>query len=68
MIGNELVYVEPIYIRSAQNPLPQLKRVVVVFRGHAAMGATLDEALRAAVSESGLETAGGSAPLYYLAP
>jgi uncharacterized membrane protein (UPF0182 family) len=68
VIGNELVFVEPIYIRSAQNPLPQLKRVVVVFRGHAAMGATLDEALRAAVSESEVETADATAALYYLAP
>jgi uncharacterized membrane protein (UPF0182 family) len=46
----ELLYVEPIFIQSKQNPLPQLKRVAVVYRGHAALGETLEEALRAAIT------------------
>jgi uncharacterized protein len=49
LVGDELIYVEPLFIRSRQNPLPQLKRVIVVFRGHAAMAVTLEEALRDAV-------------------
>ena len=50
VVDNELLYIEPIFIKSKQNPVPQLKRVVVVFRGHAALGETLEEALRAAVN------------------
>ena len=49
VVDREVVYVEPLFIKSAQNPVPQLKRVVAVFRGKAAMGTTLEEALRAAV-------------------
>jgi len=49
LVGNELVYLEPIFIRSQQNPASQLKRVIVVIRGQAAMGETLEEAVRAAV-------------------
>ncbi len=61
----------------AIRPLLEIKKVRLgtdivdrhhVFRGHAAMGATLDEALRAAVSESEVETADAAAALYYLAP
>jgi uncharacterized membrane protein (UPF0182 family) len=49
VVDREVVYVEPLFIKSAQNPVPQLKRVIAVFRGNAAMGTTLEEALRAAV-------------------
>lgn len=49
LVGNELLYVEPIFLRSQQNPVTQLKRVAVVFRGQAAMAPTLEEALRTAV-------------------
>jgi uncharacterized membrane protein (UPF0182 family) len=49
LVGNELLYIEPVFVRSVQNPLPQLERVVVVFRGDAFMGATLEDALREAV-------------------
>ena len=49
LLGNEVVYVEPLYIRSQQNPVTQLKRVVVVFRGVARMGRTLEEALKMSV-------------------
>ena len=49
VIDGEVIYLEPLLIKSAQNPVPQLKRVIAVFRGSAAMGATLEEALRAAV-------------------
>ncbi len=49
VVENEVIYVEPMFIRSVQNPVPQLKRVVVVFRGRAVMGNTMEEALTKAV-------------------
>ena len=48
-VMGEIIYLEPIFIRSQQNPVPQLKQVCVVFRGVAAMAPTLEEALREAV-------------------
>ena len=49
VIGNEVLYIEPMFIRSVQNPVPQLKKVVVVYRGHAVMGDTLKLALEEAL-------------------
>ncbi len=49
VIDRELIYVEPLFVRSKQNPLPQLERVVVVFRGRAFMGRNLREALETAI-------------------
>jgi uncharacterized membrane protein (UPF0182 family) len=49
VVQDEVLYIEPLFIRSKQNPVPQIKRVVVVYRGKAAMGNTLEEALRAAI-------------------
>lgn len=49
VVDGEVIYVEPLFIRSQQNPVTQLKRVVVVFRGKARMGRTLEEALRRAL-------------------
>jgi uncharacterized protein len=49
IVKNELIYVEPLFVRSVQNPVPQLLRVIVVFRGDAFMSTTLDGALREAV-------------------
>lgn len=48
LIDGEVLYVEPIFIRSQQNSITQLKRVVVVFRGRAYMAETLEGALRLA--------------------
>jgi len=48
VIGNDVVYVEPIFLRSQQNPVTQLKRVAVVLRGEVGYGETLEEALRGA--------------------
>lgn len=50
MVGKEVLYVEPIFLRSQQNQMPQLKKVVVVFRGRPFMASTLPEAVRAAVA------------------
>ncbi len=54
VIGREVLYVAPLFIRSQQNPVSQLKRVIVVFRGFARMGNTLEEALRRAVDAARL--------------
>ncbi|MFN2386027.1 MAG: UPF0182 family protein [Thermoanaerobaculia bacterium] len=51
VVGNEILYVEPIFLRSQQNPVPQLKKVVVVFRGRPVMADTLEAAVRLAVAE-----------------
>ncbi|MBW1787285.1 MAG: UPF0182 family protein [Deltaproteobacteria bacterium] len=49
VVKGEVLYVEPIFIRSQQNPVTQMKRVIVVFRGNASMGDTLEEALELAI-------------------
>jgi hypothetical protein len=49
LIDDEIVYVEPLFIRSNQNANTQLKRVVVVVRGQAHMAETLEGALRLAL-------------------
>ena len=46
LLGNELVYVEPIFLRSRQNPATQMKQVSVYFRSKVTMRSTLEEALR----------------------
>lgn len=48
LIDDEIVYVEPLFIRSQQNSVTQLKRVVVVVRGRAYMSETLEQALHMA--------------------
>jgi uncharacterized membrane protein (UPF0182 family) len=45
-VAGDLLYIEPLWISSLQNPLPQIKLVSVVYRGRTAMGTTLAEALR----------------------
>ena len=52
LVGNEVVYLEPVFIRSQQNPASQLKRVIAVIRGQPAMGETLEEAVRRAVARA----------------
>ncbi|HEX8083703.1 MAG TPA: UPF0182 family protein [Solirubrobacteraceae bacterium] len=49
IVENEMLYVEPLFVRSVQNPVPQLERVIVVFRGDAFMGRSLEAALREAI-------------------
>jgi uncharacterized membrane protein (UPF0182 family) len=50
LLENEVIYVEPIFLRSKQNPVSELKKVVVTFRGKPAMADTAEEALRAAMA------------------
>lgn len=63
LVDNEVIYIEPIFIRSKQNPVTQLKRVVAVVRGHAYMDETLEGALRMAsedlVARGATDAAGG---------
>jgi uncharacterized membrane protein (UPF0182 family) len=50
LVGKEVLYVEPIFLRSEQNHLPQLKKVVVVMRGKPFMEDTLERSVRSAVA------------------
>ncbi len=45
-VGGDLLYIEPLWIVSLQNQLPQIKLVSVVYRGRTTMGTSLTEALR----------------------
>ncbi|WP_295539231.1 UPF0182 family protein [uncultured Thiohalocapsa sp.] len=60
--GDDVLYVEPIFLRSEQNPVSQLKKVAVVLRGKVALGDTLEDGIREvlALHENG-KTAGVSA-------
>lgn len=44
-LGQSLLYLRPLYVESAQNPLPELKQVIVVYGSQAAMEPTLAGAL-----------------------
>lgn len=61
VVEGEVLYVEPIFIRSRQNPVPQLQRVVVVLRGKAHMGRTIEEALTFAIEGGRLDSPLGGA-------
>jgi len=50
VVDGELLYVEPLFIRSKQNPVPQLRKVSVVFRNQVKMMDTLEDALRYVMS------------------
>ncbi|MCZ6505384.1 MAG: UPF0182 family protein [Actinobacteria bacterium] len=45
-VGGDLIYVEPLWINSLQNQLPQIKLLSVVYRGRTTMGTSLNEAIR----------------------
>jgi uncharacterized membrane protein (UPF0182 family) len=49
VIGNEILYVEPIFLRSRQQPVTQLKQVALVFREQAFMAPTLADAVALAL-------------------
>ncbi len=50
VVGNEVLYVEPVFIRSEQSSATQMKKVIIVFRGKPYMGDTLKDALAKAVT------------------
>jgi uncharacterized membrane protein (UPF0182 family) len=45
-VGGDLMYVEPLWITSLQNDLPQIKLISVVYRGRTTMGTSLVQAIR----------------------
>ncbi len=52
-VRGDILYIEPLWIVSLQNPLPQLKLFSVVYRGRTTMATSLAEAIRLlAISES----------------
>ena len=64
-LGNSFLYVEPVYVRSAQtSAVPELKKVVVVNGGTVGVGDTLSQALQASLQGQsggpGPGTGGGS--------
>ena len=46
-VEDSVVYVEPLYLRSTQGQIPELKRVIVAYGDRLAMERTLDAALAA---------------------
>ena len=46
-IEQSILYVRPLYVQSQRSPFPELKRVIVVYAGKAAMRPTLQDALAA---------------------
>ena len=46
-VNNSLLYVEPLYLVSSENGIPELRRVVVADGEKLALGSTLDEAIAA---------------------
>lgn len=62
-IDDGLVYVQPVYVRSAQtNAIPELKRVVVVNGGRVGIGTTLEQALEDSLSGQAVPPGGGQPP------
>ncbi|OAI47304.1 hypothetical protein AYO44_09690 [Planctomycetaceae bacterium SCGC AG-212-F19] len=49
LINGEVIYIEPVFIRSQQHAITQIKKVIAVVRGKARMGETLEEALTLAL-------------------
>lgn len=45
-VGGDILYVEPLWIMSLQNELPQIKLFSVVYRGRTTMATSLQEAIR----------------------
>lgn len=51
IIDNEIIYIEPLFIRSQQNSITQLKRVMVVVRGQAYMAENIEDAMNFALQD-----------------
>jgi uncharacterized membrane protein (UPF0182 family) len=59
-MGNGLLYVEPVYVRSAQeNAIPELKRVLVANGGDVGLGSTLTQALNDSLGGQVVPPSGG---------
>lgn len=62
-VDDGLLYVQPVYVRSAQaNAIPELKRVLVVNGGRVGIGTNLQQALEDSLSGEVVEPPGGQGP------
>jgi uncharacterized membrane protein (UPF0182 family) len=52
-INNSFIYVEPMYLQSQEGQIPELKRVIVIYKDQIEMRETLDEALEAIFNSNG---------------
>jgi hypothetical protein len=53
-LQHSIIYVQPVYVQAASNPLPVLQKVVVASPGQVVWGDTLDDALNQLVSGGGV--------------
>jgi len=58
-MGDSILYVEPIYLRSTQASFPEFKRVILTDQTRIAFAETIDEALRQILGESAIPEPGG---------
>lgn len=52
-VEDALIYVEPLYLRSEQSPIPELRRVIAAYQNRIVMEPTLGEALEAVFRPDG---------------
>jgi hypothetical protein len=62
-IEESLVYVRPLYLRSAGGRIPELKRVIVAHHNQIVMDETLDKALDRLFPRGGAAVAAGAAQM-----
>ncbi len=55
-IEDSVIYVEPVYLQSTENPIPQLPRVIVAYADRVVMEPTLTMALEAVFEDGGAPT------------
>ncbi|MCZ7665000.1 MAG: UPF0182 family protein [Thermoleophilia bacterium] len=55
-IEDSVIYVEPVYLQSTENPIPQLTRVIVAYADRVVMEPTLTMALEAVFEDGGAPT------------
>jgi uncharacterized protein len=58
-MGDSILYVEPIYLRSTQASFPEFKRVILTDQTRIAFAETIEEALRQLLGESEIPDPGG---------
>ncbi len=49
-VENSLIYVEPLFLQAEKQELPELKRIIVAYNNNVAIGETLQEALKKAIT------------------
>jgi len=61
-IANQMLYIEPIYLQAARNPMPELRLVVIALENRLVFGRNFDEAYAKLVGEQAIEAAPAPAP------